>query len=185
VLPSGASQELSVRFTPADTNYAAVSAMVTINVIKGTPPITWVNPADIVYPTALGSGQLNAVSSVPGSFDYTPPAGTVLRSGAGQVLQVSFTPADTNYANASATVSITVLEGVLAVKFLEPRFLSNGLFTSKIEGVSNIGLQIEVSTNLSSWIRLLATNTTMGTLEWADPDSKSRSKGFYRVVVPQ
>jgi len=41
--------------------------------IKGTPNITWSNPAPITYGTALGPTQLNATASVPGSFTYTPP----------------------------------------------------------------------------------------------------------------
>ena len=75
-----------------------------------TPAITWPTPSDITYPTALGGAQLNATASVPGSFAYTPAAGTVLNAGPGQNLSVSFTPADTtNYTQASKTVQINVL----------------------------------------------------------------------------
>ena len=56
---------------------------VTINVNKATPTITWSNPADITYGTALSSTQLNAVATDPvtgntvtGTFIYTPAAGT-------------------------------------------------------------------------------------------------------------
>jgi len=34
-----------------------------------------------VYGTALGATQLNATASVPGTFVYAPPAGTVLNAG--------------------------------------------------------------------------------------------------------
>ena len=47
------------------------SKTVTINVLPAplkTPLITWSNPADIIYGTALSSTQLNAVASVPGTF---------------------------------------------------------------------------------------------------------------------
>ena len=44
-------------------------------------PITWANPAGIVYGTALGSAQLDATASVPGTFTYSPAAGTVLHAG--------------------------------------------------------------------------------------------------------
>src|SRR5207302_985917 len=61
--------------------------------ISGAPPPTlaWSNPADIVYRTALGASQLNATATynstnVPGTFTYTPAAGTVLSAGLGQTL---------------------------------------------------------------------------------------------------
>ena len=40
-----------------------------------TPVVTWVNPAEITYGTALGASQLDATASVPGSFVYTPAPG--------------------------------------------------------------------------------------------------------------
>ena len=39
-------------------------------------------PADITYGTALSATQLNATANVPGTFVYTPVAGTVLNAGA-------------------------------------------------------------------------------------------------------
>ena len=78
-----AAQTLSVTFTPTDAaNYTTATATVAINVLKATPTITWATPADITYGTALGATQLNATASVPGTFVYTPAAGTVLNAGA-------------------------------------------------------------------------------------------------------
>ena len=46
---------------------------------------------------------------MPGTFTYTPPAGTVLGVGANQTLSVLFTPTDaTDYTTATATTTITV-----------------------------------------------------------------------------
>jgi len=45
--------------------------------------ITWNPPAPIEYGTALSATQLDATASVPGTFAYMPPAGTVLQAGAG------------------------------------------------------------------------------------------------------
>ena len=74
--------------------------------------ITWSAPADIVYGTALSATQLNATANVPGTFVYTPVAGTVLNAGAAQTLSVTFTPTDAaNYTIATKTVAITVAEG--------------------------------------------------------------------------
>ena len=45
-----------------------------------TPTITWATPAAITYGTALSATQLNATSSVAGTFVYTPASGTILNS---------------------------------------------------------------------------------------------------------
>jgi WD40 repeat protein len=75
---------------------------------KVTPTITWPAPSPITNPTPLSTTQLDATASVPGTFVYTPPAGTVLAAGT-QTLSVAFTPTDTAaYNTASASVSITV-----------------------------------------------------------------------------
>ena len=66
------------------------------------PAVSWATPADIVYGTSLSSNQLNASSSVPGTFVYTPPAGTILNAGSNQLLSVTFTPS-----NSASYVSVT------------------------------------------------------------------------------
>ena len=113
VLAAGA-QTLSVTFTPADTtNYTTATASVTLTVnsappVKTTPTVTWLQPAPITNPAPLSATQLDATTSVPGTFVYTPSAGTVLTAGT-QTLSVMFTPADaTNYTTATASVSLTV-----------------------------------------------------------------------------
>ena len=83
VLNAGAGQTLSVTFTPTDAaNYTGATATTTITVLKATSTITWSAPADITYGTALSATQLNATANVPGTFVYTPVAGTVLNAGA-------------------------------------------------------------------------------------------------------
>ena len=73
-----------------------------------TPVITWNDPADITYGTALSDMQLNATASVPGTFRYTPSAGTVLGAGTHQ-LSVTFTPADAvNFNSVTQIVPLTV-----------------------------------------------------------------------------
>ncbi|MDD3080028.1 MAG: T9SS type A sorting domain-containing protein [Paludibacter sp.] len=80
---------------------------------KTTPVITWSNPADITYGTALSATQLNATADVPGEFVYSPAAETVLNVGDNQELTVAFTPTDAvNYETASDTVYINVKSGV-------------------------------------------------------------------------
>ena len=78
------------------------------------PALTWASPADIVYGAALGAQQLAATATwnstnVPGTFTYSPPAGTVLNAGSGQTLSVTFTPSDTTmFAPVSTNVTINV-----------------------------------------------------------------------------
>ncbi len=79
------------------------------------PAITWSSPADIVYGTALGVTQLNAACSVPGTFVYNPPAGTVLHAGPNQVLSVICTPGDDTVQPLSTNVLINVLKKTLII----------------------------------------------------------------------
>ncbi len=64
-----------------------------VSLITTTPTITWPTPSAIALGTALSGTQLNATATVPGTFVYTPAAGTVLPAGT-QTLSVTFTPAE-------------------------------------------------------------------------------------------
>jgi hypothetical protein len=89
---------------------AAAPVTQTFQITKATPVITWANPAGITWGTPLSAAQLDATASVPGTFTYTPKAGTVLGPGTGQTLSVAFTPADTaDYTGATATAKINVV----------------------------------------------------------------------------
>lgn len=115
ILAAGA-QTLNVTFTPTDAaNYTTATASVTITVGNGTSLITWAQPGAILYGTAISATQLNATASVPGTFVYTPSAGTVLSAGP-HTLSVAFTPSDTvNFSPAAATVSLLVTKAGLTV----------------------------------------------------------------------
>ena len=117
ILNAGANS-LSLAFTPADTgNYKATTASTTVTVIQAVPSVSWTAPSGIVYGTALSSAQLNASATVPGTFTYTPAAGTVLPVG-NNTLSVTFTPASTNYTSVSASTSITVTQHTQATPVL-------------------------------------------------------------------
>jgi hypothetical protein len=108
----------SIQATYAGDSFFAgsVSAVVS-QVVRApavAPALTWPAPAPIVYGTPLNATQLDAAATsangtaVPGTYTYTPPAGTILNPGT-QTLGVTFTPADTTtYTTASASVSLTV-----------------------------------------------------------------------------
>jgi len=104
-------------FTNAVSSVPTTAATLTVNRIA--PVITWANPAPIAFGSALGATQLRATANTPGAFVYTPPAGTVLPPGNGQQLSTAFTPADSNYSNAGATVPINVTSsGATAVNLV-------------------------------------------------------------------
>jgi len=129
VLNAGAGQTVSVSVTPIDAaNYTTATKTVSINVSKATPVLTWATPADITYGTVLSPTQLNAsVSGVPGTFAYTPIAGTALNAGTGQPLSVTFTPTDsTNFTTATKTVSINVLSPSQVITWQNPADITYG-----------------------------------------------------------
>ena len=77
-------------------------------IFQQAPTIVWATPAPIIYGTALSGTQLDATSTVAGSFSYSPAAGTVLAVGQ-HTLTATFTPQDTtDYTTATATVTLTV-----------------------------------------------------------------------------
>jgi probable HAF family extracellular repeat protein len=94
---------------------------------QSPPPITWANPADIVFGTTLGAAQLDASDSVPGTFTYSPPPGTLLHAGAGQSLTVTFTPTDTaDYSTATKAVTINVLQATPTITWPNPADIVSG-----------------------------------------------------------
>ena len=115
----------------------STNVMATDNVIfQQVPSITWATPLPIVYGTPLSAIQLDATSNVPGTFSYLPAAGTVLNVGP-QTLQATFTPTDTtDYAPATATVTLSVIPGTPVVTLTtsaNPIFLTYGVsFTASL-----------------------------------------------------
>ncbi len=132
-LAAGASCELPINFTPTAIGTASSSLVLTDNDLNatapsyatqtislngsatiGTPIITWPTPAAVYYGTPLSATQLNATANVPGTFIYTPAAGTVPGQGI-DTLSVTFTPNDsTDYATITQTVQLTVNPAVPA-----------------------------------------------------------------------
>ena len=119
---------------------SATSSVASLTVLNATPVITWANPADVGYGTALSSAQLNATASVPGAFAYTPVIGTVLNAGT-NTLSVMFTPTDTaNYNSATSQVALVVAKAPLTVaanSTNRPYGQTNPGFTGMITGLTN------------------------------------------------
>jgi hypothetical protein len=119
-VPTAGSKALTVIFTPTGTtNYSTTTTSVTLTVARATPPINWATPAAIANGTPLSSTQLDATSTVAGSFTYSPAAGTLLATGL-QNLTATFTPTDTtDYSSATAPVTLTVLPPPAAPYFVQ------------------------------------------------------------------
>jgi Flp pilus assembly CpaE family ATPase len=126
VLPAG-THTVWVTFTPADSaGDPPVQSSVTINVVKATPEIFWPTPGEISCGEALNENQLNARSSVPGRFNYSPAAGEVLPPGPHK-LSVTFTPSDlANYNAAMATVQLSVARAKATIEWRTPDPITYG-----------------------------------------------------------
>ena len=120
-------QTLTAVFTPTDTqNYKSVTSTATITVNQATPSITWTpNPATIPYGTALTSAQLDATSAIPGTFTYTPAAGTILNAG-NQTLIAVFTPTSPNQKTTTTTATITVTQATPKLTWPTPADIVTG-----------------------------------------------------------
>src|SRR5665213_1236041 len=125
--PTVGNDTLSVLFTPTDTiDYTTATKSVVLTVTQASSTLSWATPTNIVVGTALSSTQLNATDTVPGSFVYTPPVGTVLPSGNNN-LSVVFTPTDKiDYQVQTASVSIGVTKITPIITWATPGAINAG-----------------------------------------------------------
>ncbi|TLY37503.1 MAG: hypothetical protein E6K60_04490, partial [Nitrospirae bacterium] len=138
---------------------SSTSGTLSLTVTKATPMITWANPADITYGTALSGTQLNATASVPGSFVYTPAAGAILNAGAGQTLHVAFSPTDTtNYNNPTKDVLINVTKANAVIVVTPYSVTYNGVAHTATGTAS--GVESPTPVSLTSLLDLSGTTHT-------------------------
>jgi hypothetical protein len=108
VLLANPTQTLTVIFRPTDAiHYMSASAMVSLNVQKGTPTVTWPTPGPLTDGAVLSRVQLNATANMPGTFTYSPALNTIVHTGL-VPLTVTFTPLDIDYAPVTSSVNLTV-----------------------------------------------------------------------------
>jgi trimeric autotransporter adhesin len=157
--PTAASAMTTYTVTVTDASSATATATFILTVNKTTPAITWAAPAAITYGTLLSATQLDATATaleavqdvtpargprsariqdpipapVPGTFTYTPAAGTMLPAGT-QTLSVTFTPTDTtNYATATASVMLTVNKATPTITWATPATITAGTALSAVQ----------------------------------------------------
>jgi len=98
---------------------AATPVMQTFNVTPAATSVSWSASSPITYGTALSATQLDATANVPGTFVYSPPAGTVLNAGS-QTLSVTFTPTDgTDYSSSNGSVTLQVNQAAQTITFTQ------------------------------------------------------------------
>jgi Flp pilus assembly CpaE family ATPase len=183
VLATG-THKLSVTFTPTDANLPVAHATVSLTVTKATPIIDWQTPASISYGTALGAAQLNASTSIPGTFSYTPAAGEVLGAGT-HTLSVVFTPKDSvNNAIAQTTVKLTVAKATPIVTWSTPEPIAYGtaLSATQLNAVALIPGTF-VYTPAAGTVIASGTQTLSATFMPTDTANYSMAQAAVQLVV--
>ncbi len=112
---------------PSYSSYtASSSSTISLNVTQAVPVITWASPAGVVYGTTLSTTQLNATTSVAGTFVYSPAAGTTPAVGT-DTLSVTFTPTDnSDYTSATQAVSLAVNKAAPVITWATPAAATYG-----------------------------------------------------------
>ncbi len=184
ILPAG-THTLSVTFTPTSTIYVPSTVTAQITITQAIPALTWTAPASIAYGIPLGATQLDAAvtgvtgAALPGTFTYTPAAGTVLTPGT-HTLSVQFAPTDgVDYIGASGTVSLQVTG--LAPTTVSPGTipLGSGNTTVTITGAGFVASSI-VQVNGAAVPTTLVNPTTLTAII---PAADFTQQGTLQVVV--
>ena len=96
-----------------------------ITATRETPSIEWPAPECITYGARLNEAQLNATSSVPGTFQYHPGPGAVLATGE-HALSVIFTPSNqSDYTLAQGAVLLSVAKATPSISWPTPEPINN------------------------------------------------------------
>jgi hypothetical protein len=176
-------QTLTATFTPTDTtDYATATATVTLTVNQAMPTITWATPAAITYGTALSAAQLNATSTLAGTFVYSPAAGIVLGAGP-HMLTTIFTPTDTtDYATATANVTLTVNQAAPPVTWATPAAITYGtsLGTTQLNASSAVAGTFSYSPGAGS---VLGAGTHMITATFTPTDTTDYTTASSSVTL--
>jgi MYXO-CTERM domain-containing protein len=126
------------------SNFIAPAGNDLIDIVANTV-ITWPTPAAVPYGTPLSATQLDATATVassgnpvPGTYVYTPAAGTILNTGT-NTLNVAFTPTDTtSYNPATGTTTLVVTQDTTTTTLtssVNPSVVSQSVtFTATVTG---------------------------------------------------
>ncbi len=159
-------QVLNVSFAPTDPTFIPVSGTATITVTPAAPVLTWATPSSIAYGIPLSATQLNASvvgvagAALPGTFTYTPAAGTVLAPGT-QTLTVRFVPTDAiDYTIATRTVNLLITGVTLTSVTPSTAILGDGDKTVTLVGSGFVSTSV-VQVNGTAIAATLVNPTTL------------------------
>ncbi len=182
--------QVALAFTgPVSGQNLSASTSLTVN--KAAPKLTWPTPAAIYTSTPLSATQLNAnatgitSAALPGTFVYTPAAGTLLTAGP-HALSVTFTPTDaTDYTTATAGVTIQVNTPTVSTVAIEESanpitYGQTETFTAIVTGSDGKPLSGGTATFTSDGISLGATAVTNGS---ASITAASLAAGSHTIGV--
>lgn len=132
----------------------------TLVIAKATPAIAWTAPSAIVYGTALSKTQLNATSTVQGTFAYSPGSGSVLNAG-NQTLSATLTPNDaTDYASTTASVTLAVNAASQSITFNSISAQTVGASVS-LSATASSGLAVSFASTTPTVCTVSGTTATM------------------------
>ena len=115
-------------------------------VAKATPSLSWSNPTSISYGTVLSATQLNATSSVAGTFSYNPTNGSLLNAGTNTLAAIFRATDSNNYISpVTNTVSLVVTKATPIISNLPTataitlgQALSNSVLSGGIASVPGV-----------------------------------------------
>jgi hypothetical protein len=102
--------------------------------------LSWSTPSNITYGTPLSTTQLDATSTIPGSFAYNYPAGSVLSAGS-YVLLATFTPTDSaDYNAGTINTTLTVVPATPVLSWAPTPLITYGtpLGPPELNATSNV-----------------------------------------------
>ena len=149
----GPAGSVVVTSTPAaaPARVSTLSPGLAVTVTQATPTLTWATPANIISGTPLGATQLDATASVPGTFSYTPAAGTTLAVGQNEKLSVTFTPTDTtDYTSVTASQTINVTNPPPVITSEQPLFQRKMKHGKPVGNPILVGYMIDFSSKLNT-----------------------------------
>ncbi|WP_158615358.1 MBG domain-containing protein [Acidipila sp. EB88] len=178
---------LTASFTPTDTaDYATEIVTTTIVVQQAKAMLTWPMPPAIDAGTALTSAQLDATSTVPGNFIYSPPIGTVLAAGT-HTLTASFTPTDAaDYEAATVMTTIVVNPAKPVFTWPVPAAIVYGtpLTSTQLDASSTVPGTVHYNPSAGS-VLAAGTHILTATFTPADPASYSAATTTVTLTVNQ
>ena len=152
-------------------------------VITREAAITWPAPSAINYGTALGSAQLDATTSIPGTFTYSPAAGTVLTAGS-HTLTATFTPTDsTYYSSTTASVRLTVSQGAPKITWVTPATIVYGTLLGAAQLNASASIAGTFAYSPASGSVLPVGNQTLSAM-FTPTDASDYSPATTSVVLP-